>query len=100
MDYTHIINEKVVNVVTFKGVPFYTPKEGKFLSVEGMKPRPDMGDDYDEKTGQYSKPEKPVQPKSPEEKAKDILKTVNLSELEKSDIGKALKALLYLQGLI
>lgn len=38
--------------------------------------------------------------KTPEEKAKSILAGVNISELETTDIGKAVKALLVSNGLI
>ncbi len=82
-------------------VPEFNPNSWlHVVEITGMNPMPEEGWLYDEQDGTFSAP--PVVPAIPtkEDKAKDILKSINITNLIATDEGIALKAILQALDLI
>ena len=98
--YANVINGVIDNIVIFENEPVFSAAQGSYVCIDKLIPEPGRGWLY--KSGVFTKPViiEPAPVITPESKAKEIVKTIVLTELDKTDVGKALKAFLVLNNLV
>ena len=93
-EYAQIVNDIVKNVAVFEDEPMFEPAEGFFIEVTKTIPRPGIGWTYlggDRFEPPEYKPPENIE--KPIDKAKEIFHTVDINELDRTDLGKAIKAI-------